>query len=58
MVSECLTANGVGDLVRIDGIMNAEKYGRILIHHAISSARRLIGSGLIFQQDNDTKNTD
>ena len=22
----CLTANGVSDLVRIDGIMNAEKY--------------------------------
>ena len=27
--------NCVGDLVRIDGIMNAEKYKQILIHHAI-----------------------
>ena len=26
MVWECLTTNYVGDLVRIDGIMNAEKY--------------------------------
>ena len=26
MLWECLTANGVSDLVRSDGIMNVEKY--------------------------------
>ena len=35
MVWGCLTANGVGDLVKIDGIMNTEKYRQILIHHPI-----------------------
>ena len=35
IVSGCLTANGVGELVRIDGIMNAEKYRHILIHQSI-----------------------
>ena len=53
----CLSANGVGDLVRIDGIMNAEKYKQILIHHGIPSGKRLIGNKFIFQQYNDPKNT-
>ena len=26
----CLTTNGMGDLIRIDGIMNVEKYKQIL----------------------------
>ena len=50
-----LTANGVDDLVRIDGIMNAGEYRQILIHHAISSIKHLIGNGFIFQQDNHSK---
>ena len=53
----CISAGGVGDLVRIDGIMNAEKYRQILIHHAIPSGRRLIGPRFTFQQDNDPKHT-
>ena len=53
----CISAGGVGDLVRIDGIMNAEKYRQIFIHHAIQSGRRLIGPRFTFQQDNDPKHT-
>ena len=51
----CLTANGKGDLVRINEIMNAEKYRQILINHAILSSQRLIGNGFIFLPDNDPK---
>ena len=53
----CISANGVGDLVRINGILNAEKYRQILIHHAIPSGRRMIGTKFILQQDNDPKHT-
>ena len=48
MVWGCLTANGVGDLARIDGIMNAEKYKHIRILLAFPSGKRLIGNGFIF----------
>ena len=53
----CISANGVGDLVRINGILNAEKYRQILIHHAIPSGRRMMGTKFILQQDNDPKHT-
>ena len=49
MVWGCLSANGVGDLVRIDGIVNTEKHRQILIHYAIPSGKRLISNGFIFQ---------
>ena len=57
MVWGCISANGVGDLVKIEGIMNAEKYRQLLIHHAVPSGKRLIGNGFIFQHDNDPKHT-
>ena len=57
MVWGCLTARGVGNLVRNDRIMNAEKYRWILIHNVIPSVKRLIGNGFIFLQDNDPKHT-
>ena len=50
-------AEGVGDLVRVDGIMTAQRYKQILIHHAVPSGRRLIGENFIFQHDNDPKHT-
>lgn len=53
----CISANGVGDLVRINGVLNAEKYRQILIHHAIPSGRRMIGPKFILQHDNDPKHT-
>ena len=52
-----LTANGVGDLVRTEKIMNAEKCRQTLIHHTIPFSQRLIGKGFIFQQENDPKFT-
>ena len=44
-------------MVRINGVLNAEKYRQIHIHHAIPSGRRLIGPKFILQQDNDPKHT-
>lgn len=49
--------DGVGDLVKIDGIMNKEYYHSILSRHAIPSGIRLIGPAFVFQQDNDPKHT-
>ena len=54
LVWACISASGI---VRIDGIVNAEKYRQVLIHHAIPSGKRLIGNGFIFQHDNDHKHT-
>ena len=51
------TASGVGDIIWIDGIIYAEKYRQVLIHHAIPSGKRLIENGFIFQHDNDPKHT-
>ena len=53
----CISANGVGDFVRINGLLNAEKYRQILIHHATPSGRHLIGPKFILQFDNDPKHT-
>ena len=53
----CLSANGSTHLVRIDGIISAEKCRQILIHHAILSGERLIGHGFIFLPDNNPKHT-
>lgn len=52
-----ISANGVGNLVWINVVLNAEKYRQILIHQAIPSGRHLIGSKVILQQDNDHKHT-
>jgi hypothetical protein len=53
----CISANSFGDLVRINGLLNAEKYRQILIHHAIPSGRHLIGPKSILQHDNNHKHT-
>lgn len=57
MVWGCFTHAGVGDLIRIEGIMKKEQYHNILQRHAIPSGTNLIGEGFIFQQDNDPKHT-
>ena len=57
IVCECSSANGVDDLVIMDGILNAENYKQILIHHAIHSDKGLICNGFIFQWNNDPKHT-
>ena len=47
----------MGDLVRIDGIMNAKKYWQILIPHVIPSGKCLIRNDFLFQLDNNPKHT-
>ena len=49
----CISASGVGDIVRIDGIINAEKYRQVLFHYAIPSGKHLIGNSFIFQCHNN-----
>lgn len=49
--------DGVGALVKIDGIMKKEQYHSILKNSAIPSGIGLIGYGFTFQQDNDPKHT-
>lgn len=57
MVWGCFSFDGVGELVKIDGIMRKEHYHRILQKSAIPSGIGLIGYGFTFQQDNDPKHT-
>lgn len=57
MVRGCFSASAVGDIVKIDGIINRQKYGEILIHNVIPSGNFLIGNSLVIQHDNDPKRT-
>ncbi|CAK9827692.1 Transposable element Tc1 transposase [Anthophora retusa] len=56
MVWSCISANGVGDLIRIDGKLTATQYLKIL-QHAVPSGQRLIRNKFLLQHDNDTKHT-
>ena len=52
----CFTANGVGHIHNIKGIMDQKMYKQILIHHMRPSMMQLGGKETIFfQQDNDPK---
>ena len=57
MVWGCFSGHGIGDFVKINGIMKKEHYKKILVQNAIPSGLRTIGRGFIFQQDNDPKHT-
>lgn len=58
MVWGCMSARGVGELVIIDGIMNAEKYVEVLRGNLKKSVQKLgIENSYLFQQDNDPKHT-
>lgn len=58
MLWGCFCADGVGDLVEIDGKMTGTMYRDILRDHLVQSVEKLrLGSGFIFQQDNDPKHT-
>jgi hypothetical protein len=58
MVWGCMSAAGVGNLVFIDGIMNAEVYKNILAQNLLVSADKLgLADEFHFQQDNDPKHT-
>lgn len=56
MVLGCISTSGVGDFAKI-GIMTAQNYQLILIHHAVPSGKHWIGKSLILQRDNDPKLT-
>lgn len=57
MVWSCFGRGKVGNLIKIDGILNKERFHGILQNHAVPSGLRIIGRGFIFQQDNDPKHT-
>jgi len=52
-----ICTRGTTPLKLINGIMKAEDYRQILIHHAIPGGKKLLGDGFVFQQDNDPKHT-
>lgn len=56
MVWGCMSANGVGNLHFVDGIMDQYQYIDILKANLRESAEKMgLGSDFIFQQDNDPK---
>lgn len=57
-VQRWISADGVGDLGRINAIFDAEKSEQIFNHHATSSERRQIGPKFILQQDLVPKHAD
>ena len=48
---------GVGELHRINAIMNASDFQNILLKHMIPSAKKLIGRNYIMKMVNDPKQT-
>src|SRR4029434_2235125 len=57
MVWGCFAGDTVGDLLKIQGLLNQHGYHSILQRHAIPSGLRLVGPAFVFQQDNDSKHT-
>jgi hypothetical protein len=59
MVWGCMGWNGVGQLVEVEGRMDANQYVDILDNHLLVSMRNLDipEKDMIFQQDNDPKHT-
>lgn len=54
----CFSANGTGNLVKINGIMKQDQYIKILQENLKQSAEALnLGPNMTFQQDNDPKHT-
>lgn len=48
MVSGYNSVSGVEDLVKTDGIMNTQKYYKILIYHVMVGRRHQFGNSLTF----------
>lgn len=57
LVWGCFSLAGMGDLIKIDGIMRKENYREILENHVLPSGLRLIGNNFEFMHDNDPKHT-
>ena len=57
-VWSCFAWNGVGNLVFIEGNMTGELYKNILDENLFQSSKKLqLGSGMVFQHDNNPKHT-
>ena len=52
-----ISGRGVGNLVKMGGIMDKKVYDNILVRHAVPSGRRLIGDNFVFQEDDDPKHS-
>ena len=52
-----ISGRGVGDLVKVEGIMDKMVYHNILVRHAVPSGRPLIGDNFVFQKCNDPKHS-
>ena len=58
MLWGCFSAEGTGELVRVQGIMDGTQYRQILNENLFKSARDVkLGRRFTFQQDNDPKHT-
>lgn len=58
MLWGCFSANGPGNLVKVDGIMRKEQYIQILEENIKQAAENLnLGEHWTYQQDNDPKHT-
>jgi transposase len=57
MVWGCFSRDGVGPIHRIEGIMEQVMYKNIISDIMLPHARRFMGRGWLFQQDNDPKHT-
>ena len=59
MVWSCMTAHGVGNLVKIEEIMDSKLYCQILEEDLSESMEyyRLKSQDIIFQHDNDPKHS-
>jgi transposase len=59
MVWGCMTAKGIGYMTKIEGNMNADLYCQILRDELMKTLQYydLDPTGIIFQQDNDSKHT-
>lgn len=56
MIWTCFAAAGTCKIVRIDGIMDSERYQAVLIESVLPSVRKLgLGQGWICYQDNNPK---
>lgn len=59
MIWGCITTNGVGPFVKIDGILKKEQYLTILQNNLPNAIEKtgLAAENVVFQQDNDPKHS-
>jgi len=58
IIWRCFAEEKVGDLVKIEGVMDQRQYHSILkFQIAFPFGKKITGCGFVFQQDNDPKHT-